>query len=132
MRVDFFARHFMDKVSSISFGAGNEFASCQESHDEWNDQPQAPDNYMGPTLWLADLDIFAKVNQDYPGNGKEGSHIDMLHESPLCMGIAWDPRQRLFGRSTASTATWCATTSRRTTASAGAIPPTGSCAAMST
>lgn len=90
VRVDFFARHFMDKVSSISFGAGNEFASCQESHDEWNDQPQAPDNYMGPTLWLADLDIFAKVNQDYPGNGKEGSHIDMLHESPLCMGIAWD------------------------------------------
>jgi len=90
VRVDFFARHFMDKVSAISFGAGNEFASCQESHDEWNDQPQQPDNYMGPTLWLADLDIFAKVNQDYPGNGKEGSHIDMLHESPLCMGIAWD------------------------------------------
>jgi hypothetical protein len=90
VRVDFFARHFMIKVSSISFGAGNEFASCQESHDEWNDQPQQPDNYMGPTLWLADLDIFAMVNQAYPGNGKEGSHIDMLHESPLCMGIAWD------------------------------------------
>lgn len=90
VRVDFFAQHFMDKVSSISFGAGNEFASCQESHDEWNDQPQQPDNFMGPTLWLADLDIFAKVHQAYPGDGKEGSHIDMLHESPLCMGIAWD------------------------------------------
>src|SRR5262245_24233460 len=45
VRVDFFAQHFMDKVSAISFGAGNTFASCQESHDEWNDQPQQPDDY---------------------------------------------------------------------------------------
>jgi hypothetical protein len=90
VRVDFFARHFMARVSSISFGAGNEFASCQESRDEWNDQTQSADDYMGPTLWLADLDIFAQVHQAYPGDGKEGSHIDMLHESPLCMGLVWD------------------------------------------
>jgi hypothetical protein len=89
VRVDYYARHFMDKVSSISFGANNEFASCQESHDDWNDQPQAPDDFMGPTLWLADLDIFAKVNQTFPPP-PEGSHIDMNHESPLCTGIAWD------------------------------------------
>lgn len=88
VRVDYFARHFMDKVSSISFGQANDFASCQESHDDWNGGPQPPDNYMGPSLWLADLDIFAVVHQN-DGTG-EGSHIDMLHESPLCMGIAWD------------------------------------------
>jgi outer membrane protein assembly factor BamB len=39
---------------------------------------------MGPTLWDADLDVFAIFE------GGEGSHLDMLHQSPLCMGIAWE------------------------------------------
>src|SRR6185436_15383106 len=91
-RVDAYARHFMDKVTSIAFGAQNRFASCQESHDDWNDVPQAPDDFMGPTLWLADLDVFARIGQTMPYDPKkpEGSHLDMLHQSPLCMGIAWD------------------------------------------
>jgi hypothetical protein len=87
VRVDAYARHFMAKVSSISFGVLNRFASCQESRDEWNGGDQAPDDFMGPTLWLADLDVFARVHQN---DQFEGSHIDMQHESPLCMGIAWD------------------------------------------
>jgi hypothetical protein len=44
---------------------------------------------MGPALWPGDLDIFAQVNQD---NQLLGSHLDMLHESPNCMGIAHDRR----------------------------------------
>ena len=36
---------------------------------------------MGPALWSSDLSIFAKNPQ------KLGSHLDMLHTSPLCMGI---------------------------------------------
>ncbi|HWB74863.1 MAG TPA: hypothetical protein VG755_07900, partial [Nannocystaceae bacterium] len=88
VRVDYYGRHFMATVSSLSFGVGNEFASCQESRDEWNGVEQYPDDFMGPTLWSADLDIFAMVHQ---GNDDgEGSHLDMLHQSPLCMGIAWD------------------------------------------
>jgi DNA-binding beta-propeller fold protein YncE len=38
---------------------------------------------MGPSLWTSDLTVFAKQNP----NGL-GSHIDMLHQAPLCMGIA--------------------------------------------
>ncbi|MFO0632887.1 MAG: hypothetical protein U0168_08565 [Nannocystaceae bacterium] len=78
----------MSYVSSLAFGVGNRFSSCQESRDDWNVGPQRPDDFMGPTLWSADLDIFAAVNQDFPPNPLEGSHLDMLHQSPLCMGIA--------------------------------------------
>jgi len=91
-RVDAYAMHFMAHVSSLAFGVANRFASCQESRDPWNDAPQPEDDFMGPTLWLADLDVFAKVGQTMPYDPSlpEGSHIDMLHESPLCMGIAHD------------------------------------------
>jgi hypothetical protein len=86
-RADYYGAHFMATVSSIAFGDGNRFSSCQESRDEWNGAPQPPDDFMGPTLWDADLDVFAMVHQ---GDGTaEGSHLDMLHQSPLCMGIAW-------------------------------------------
>lgn len=40
---------------------------------------------MGPVLWSSDLEIYAK--KDPIGLG---SHLDMLHNSPLCMGIAWE------------------------------------------
>jgi sugar lactone lactonase YvrE len=80
----------MAYVSSLAFGPGNLFSSCQESRDEWNVGPQTPDDFMGPTLWSADLDVFAAVNQAFPPDPLEGSHLDMLHQSPLCMGIAHD------------------------------------------
>jgi sugar lactone lactonase YvrE len=86
-RIDTYAQHFMSHVSSAAFGADNQFSSCQESRNDWNGGPQPPDDFMGPTLWSADLDIFAAVNQD-PSDPLEGSHLDMLHQSPLCMGIA--------------------------------------------
>jgi hypothetical protein len=90
-RVDAFSGHFMAAPSSLAFGVANRFASCQESRDDWDNGPQPEDDYMGPTLWLADLDVFAVLGQTYPYDGRyEGSHIDMLHESPLCMGIEHD------------------------------------------
>jgi hypothetical protein len=88
VRVDTYGQHFMAFVSSVAFSDNGNFASCQESRDEWNEGPQPPDDFMGPTLWSSDLDIFAVVGQDFPSNGFEGSHLDMLHQSPLCMGIA--------------------------------------------
>ena len=90
VRNDAYGQHFMAYVSSAAFGVDDRFASCQESRNEWNVGPQAPDDFMGPTLWSADLDIFAKVNQEFPPGKLEGSHLDMLHQSPLCMGIAHD------------------------------------------
>ncbi|TPV94158.1 MAG: hypothetical protein B7733_16950 [Myxococcales bacterium FL481] len=73
--------HFMGEVSGIAFGVDNFFATSQESGG--NPQP----GFMGPTLWSADLDIFAVMGQD-PDGELNGSHMDMLHVSPLSMGIA--------------------------------------------
>jgi hypothetical protein len=84
VRIDPYGQHFMAYVSAAAFGDNGNFASCQESRDEWNGGPQAPDDFMGPTLWSSDLDIFGLPNAG------EGSHLDMLHQSPLCMGIAHD------------------------------------------
>lgn len=110
-RIDVYAYHFMEEVSAISFGAGDTFATCQESRNTYNDQARAND-FMGPTLWPADLDLYAKANQggglrtpalldaimrgqlcgleadpDQADRCTLGSHIDMNHQSPNCMGI---------------------------------------------
>lgn len=90
VRIDAYGQHFMAYVSSAAFGDNGNFATCQESRNEWNVGPQAPDDFMGPSLWPADLDIFARVGQEFPPGAQEGSHLDMLHQSPLCMGIAHD------------------------------------------
>jgi hypothetical protein len=96
-RVDPFAEHFMDEVSSISFGAPGTFGTCQDSRNTYNGTEE-PNDYMGPTLWSSDLEIFAKSNPaavDYltelHGTPTDlGSHIDMQHETPSCTGIAWE------------------------------------------
>ena len=102
--VDPFAMHFMDNVSSIAFGApmhsgstASNFATCQESTNTYNGQGD-PNYFMGPTLWSSDPDIFGESNPDAVAYLTDlfgfyvdlGSHLDMLHESPLCMGIAHD------------------------------------------
>lgn len=103
-RIDPFAMHFMEEVSSISFGAATwegsdalTFGTCQESRNTYNDRYDAND-FMGPTLWTADLEYFATSNEEaieyltdlFGFYTDLGSHLDMLHESPLCMGIAWE------------------------------------------
>lgn len=91
VRIDAYGQHFMAYVSSAAFGGNGRFASCQESRDEWNVGPQEPDDFMGPTLWSSDLEVFAVIGQAFPPEGGvEGSHLDMLHQSPWCMGIAHD------------------------------------------
>ncbi|MEL6348914.1 MAG: hypothetical protein AAFV53_37770 [Myxococcota bacterium] len=97
--VDSFALHFMEEVSSMAFGAvtweGSDsptFGTCQESRNTYNDQAP-PNDFMGPALWTADLDYFGLPNPEaieFLGGADLGSHLDMLHESPLCMGMAWD------------------------------------------
>ena len=84
-RIDSYSSHFMSNVSSITFGDRTfkdkiTFATCQDSRNGGND-------FMGPTLWPSDLSIYARVNQNGP---LLGSHIDMLHQSPLCKGITHD------------------------------------------
>lgn len=94
--IDPYAFHFLEEVSSIEFGNTGTFGTCQESRNTYNGE--GPENdFMGPTLWSSDLDIFGESNPaavEYLSNlfgmpTDLGSHLDMLHESPLCMGIAW-------------------------------------------
>lgn len=95
-RIDPYALHFMEEPSSIAFGAtsatyGHMFGTCQESRNTYNNQAAAND-FMGPALWPSDMTVYAESNPEAVlANGFDlGSHLDMLHESPLCMGIAWE------------------------------------------
>lgn len=95
--IDPAADHFMEEVSSISFGTAGRFATCQESGNTYNNRAR-PNLFMGPTLWPADLDIFGRSNPsaiDFVGHDL-GSHLDMLHESPYCMGIEWAGEQAFW------------------------------------
>ena len=95
--VDPYALHFMEEVSSLAFGAPVRFGTCQESRNTYNNA-QIGNDFMGPTLWSSDLDVFGKTNHEaseyltdlYGFPTDLGSHLDMNHESPLCMGIAWE------------------------------------------
>lgn len=83
---DPYAVHFLSSPTSISFDLNGQFATCQDSDN-------GGDYFMGPTLWTSDFNIFARSNPDavaYLGGDDLGSHLDMLHESPHCMGIAWE------------------------------------------
>lgn len=84
-RQDKYADHFMADVSALAFGQwdaefDNIFSTAQESRNGGN-------NFMGPALWPSSLNHFAMEHQS---DSDLGSHLDMLHESPYGMGIAWD------------------------------------------
>jgi hypothetical protein len=72
--------HFLANPAGLAFGVPGRFATI---HDE--DQPtqgeQTPADFMGPVLWTSELAAF---------DGGDESHYDMLHNSPLGMGIAWE------------------------------------------
>ena len=96
-RKDSNANHFMPKPAAIAFGADETstapapmglggkpgtFATCGESRNTFGGRAE-PNDFMGPALWSSDLSVFARSN----ANGL-GTHLDMLHCSPNCMGIA--------------------------------------------
>lgn len=84
--LDAFRDHFMEEVSSLAFGAASTFGTCQESRNTYNGQAP-PNDFMGPALWSSNLNVFAAVFQNPFDSANLGSHLDMLHESPDCMGI---------------------------------------------
>lgn len=75
------AWHFMSLPSGIAFGTNGNFATSS-SCDDANHNGGAP--FAGPALWSSDPLIYAQPS------GGNGSHLDMLHASPNCMGIAWE------------------------------------------
>ncbi|PCI98385.1 MAG: hypothetical protein COB15_06125 [Flavobacteriales bacterium] len=80
-KVDGNAWHFMSLPSGIAFSKNGNFANSPGVYDA-NHNGGAP--FTGPSLWSSDLSIFA---QNF-GPGTNGSHLDMLHESPYARGIA--------------------------------------------
>ena len=106
--IDPWSIHFLAEVSSIAFGSTHRpnwdgtsddgrtgdprrFATCGESRDEFKGC-RAQRDFMGPALWSAAPEFYGKSNPQAVKKVRRrlGSHLDMLHESPNCMGIAWE------------------------------------------
>lgn len=77
------AWHFMAQATGIAFGDNGNFGTSQGILDA----NQSGGQFTGPSLWSADLDIYAQVGNP-PTSQVNGSHLDMLHQSPFGMGIA--------------------------------------------
>jgi len=73
------AEHFMPAPVGLAFSDIGTFATVHET--DWVTQQSTPADFMGPTLWPADAGDF---------DGGWASHLDMLHNSPNAVGIAWD------------------------------------------
>ena len=74
------ANHFLANPSGIAFSLDNGNAATIHEEDQIT-QSTTPADFMGPTLWSTDRLIF---------DGGHAGHLDMLHNSPNGMGIAWD------------------------------------------
>lgn len=75
------AAHFMDRPMAIAWGATS--ATWGPTWGVCGDSNNGGDYFMGPALMPANLDIFAK-----PTPTGLGSHLDMLHSTSYCRGIA--------------------------------------------
>ena len=71
--------HFFARPAAIAAGANGTFATIHESDTPTQDS--MPGDFMGPSLWTSDPAFF---------DAGEKGHIDMLHNTPNGMGIAWD------------------------------------------
>ncbi|MFT4545683.1 MAG: hypothetical protein ACI9UR_002416 [Bacteroidia bacterium] len=71
--------HFMSLPTGIAFGENQNFGTSAGVYDA-NHNGGTP--FTGPTLWSSDPAVYAQPS------GGNGSHLDMLHESPRSQGIA--------------------------------------------
>jgi DNA-binding beta-propeller fold protein YncE len=76
-----YSRHFLEQIVTISFGNNQTFATCGDSRNSY-DNFQAPNDFMGPSLWPSTKAEFFQHGPD-----AANVHLDMLHSSPFCMGI---------------------------------------------
>ncbi len=72
--------HFMNLPSGIAFSENENFATSNGIFDANHDGGTA---FTGPTLWSSDPAVYAITPP-----GGNGSHLDMLHQSPQTQGIA--------------------------------------------
>ena len=81
------AWHFMSLPSGIAFSRNENFATSPSVYDA-NHGGGSP--FTGPTLWSSDSTIYAMPS------GGNGSHLDMLHESPFSMGICSEDENKFW------------------------------------
>ncbi|MFT7622340.1 MAG: hypothetical protein ACI9WU_001513 [Myxococcota bacterium] len=76
------SHHFMGRPAALAFGAPNVMATIHDT-DELTQGPNGtPADFMGPTTHAThNLALF---------DAGHGSHLDMLHNSPNGVGIAWE------------------------------------------
>ncbi len=89
-RHDSHSQHFMIYPTAFAMGSPDSgyFSTTGEALNNTGDPTST---FMGPVLWDSDTTKFARINQNNWVNGQPlGSHIDMLHQSPYSMGIAFD------------------------------------------
>jgi hypothetical protein len=75
------SKHFFASPSSLAFGLTGEFATSHETDDFTQGPEGTPKDFMGPTLYSTQKPQY---------DAGHGGHLDMLHNSPLGMGIAWE------------------------------------------
>jgi hypothetical protein len=86
-RRDSHNEHFMARAVAMAFSDKDYFVTAQEIKNT----ASASSTFMGPALWSSDTAIFARQHQnDWVPGELLGSHIDMLHQSPFGMGVAFD------------------------------------------
>ncbi len=74
------AWHFMSLPTGIAFSDNTNFATTTGVYDA----NHGTGHFTGPALWSSDMSIYAEPS------GGNGSHLDMIHQSPFSMGIAWE------------------------------------------
>ncbi len=84
------AWHFMRLPPAIAFGVNGTFGTCGEARTGNFDD--GIHDYIGPTLFSSDPALFG-VEPPLPE--QNGTHLDMLHASPYCVGIAHE-RDNVF------------------------------------
>lgn len=73
------AWHFMSLPTGIAFSQNGNWANSPGVFDANHNGGGA---FTGPALWSSDMTVYAEPS------GGNGSHLDMLHASPYCQGIA--------------------------------------------
>ena len=83
-KVDGNSWHFMALPSGIAFSNNGNFGNSASIFNANSQDGNSGQAFTGPALWSSDPAIYAQN----AGPGTNGSHYDMLHESPYTMGIA--------------------------------------------
>lgn len=74
------AWHFMSLPTGIAFSDNGNFCTSPGVLDA----NHSTGHYTGPALWSSNPAIYAVPS------GGNGSHLDMLHQCPYSMGVAWE------------------------------------------